>query len=54
MLVDVVQESSPEFRTGSGIVGTDVLGLGAASARQTVMLYVGGGAADQGYSRIAR
>jgi len=38
MLVDVVQESRPEFRTGSGTVGTSVVRLGAASARQTVTL----------------
>jgi hypothetical protein len=38
MLVDVVQESRPEFRTGSGVVGTDVARLGSASARQTVTL----------------
>lgn len=36
MLVDVVQESRPEFRTGSGTVGTTVVRLGSASARQTV------------------
>jgi hypothetical protein len=38
MLVDIIQESRPEFRTGSGVVGTDVMRLGAASARQTVTL----------------
>jgi len=38
MLVDIVQESRPEFRTGSGTVGTGVVRLGAASARQTVTL----------------
>jgi len=38
MLVDIVQESRPEFRTGSGTVGTDVVRLGAISAQQTVTL----------------
>jgi len=36
MLVDIDRESQGEFRTGSGTVGTDVVRLGAASARQTV------------------
>ncbi len=38
MLVDIVQESRPEFRAGSGTVGTDVVRLGATSAQQTVVL----------------
>lgn len=38
MLVDIVQESRPEFRTGSGVVGSNVVRLGAISARQTVTL----------------
>lgn len=38
MLVDIDRESQAEFRTGSGTVGTDVVRLGAASARQTVTL----------------
>ena len=36
MLVDIDRESQGEFRAGSGTVGTDVVRLGAASARQTV------------------
>jgi hypothetical protein len=36
MLVDIDRESQAEFRTGSGTVGTEVVRLGAASARQTV------------------
>lgn len=43
MLVDVDRESQGEFRTGSGIVGTGVVRLGAASARQTVMVTATGG-----------
>jgi len=38
MLVDIDRETQAEFRTGSGTVGTDVVRLGAASARQTVTL----------------
>lgn len=38
MLVDVDRESQAEFRSGSGTVGTDVVRLGSASARQTVAL----------------
>lgn len=38
MLVDVDRESQAEFRTGSGTVGTNVVRLGAAIARQTVTL----------------
>jgi hypothetical protein len=36
MLVDIDREAQGEFRTGSGTVGTDVIRLGCASARQTV------------------
>ena len=36
MLVDIDRESQSEFRTGSGTVGTDVIRLGCAIARQTV------------------
>jgi len=36
MLVDIDRESQAEFRTGSGTVGTDVVRLGSASARQTI------------------
>jgi hypothetical protein len=38
MLVDIDRESQAEFRAGSGVVGTSVVRLGAASARQTVTL----------------
>lgn len=38
MLVDIDRESQAEFRTGSGTVGTTVVRLGSASARQTVTL----------------
>jgi len=38
MLVDIDRESQTEFRAGSGVVGTNVVRLGAASARQTVTL----------------
>jgi len=38
MLVDIDRQSQVEFRTGSGIVGTTVVRLGSASARQTVTL----------------
>jgi hypothetical protein len=38
MLVDIDRESQVEFRTGSGTVGTTVVRVGAASARQTVTL----------------
>ena len=38
MLVDIDRQSQGEFRTGSGTVGTDVVRLGSASARQTVTL----------------
>lgn len=38
MLVDIDRESQAEFRTGSGTVGTDVVRLGSANARQTVTL----------------
>lgn len=41
MLVDIDRESQGEFRTGSGTVGTDVVRLGAASARQTVTVTAG-------------
>jgi len=36
MLVDIDRESQAEFRTGSGTVGTDVVRLGSARARQTI------------------
>lgn len=36
MLVDIDRESQPQFRTGSGSVGLDVIRLGSADARQTI------------------
>lgn len=36
MLVDIDRESQAELRTGSGAVGTAVIRLGCANARQTV------------------
>ena len=36
MLVDIDREAQSEFRAGSGTVGTEVIRLGCASARQTV------------------
>ncbi len=43
MLVDIDRESTADFRTGSGTVGTSVVRLGAAIAQQTVTVTAAAG-----------
>jgi len=43
MLCDIDRESQPQFRAGSGTVGTDVARLGCADAQQTVTVTGTGG-----------
>jgi hypothetical protein len=43
LIVKVVRESQPGFRTGSGTVGTDVVRLGCGDAQQTVTVAASAG-----------